>query len=131
MREIKFQYICKDACGEFFTFTKSLSELEEGALNIHTCGRIQEILSRRQYTGLKDCKGNEIYEGDIVSWTGYRLGGKSITGKPYERYNSVVKFVESTWHYRGKKNSLFHIDIYEDTEVIGNIYENKDLLEDE
>ncbi len=81
-----------------------------------------------QYTGLKDSKSKEIYEGDIMV-------------NPYDKKPmGFVKFMAhgvfaikrpkgTTWHnisvHGGKKPKDAWISFYE---VIGNIYENKELL---
>ena len=53
MREIKFRYICKDITGNIFAFITTIGDLEQAKLNINTYGRIDEIVARNQYTGLK------------------------------------------------------------------------------
>lgn len=73
-----------------------------------------------QYTGLKDKYGKEIYEGDILEF--------SKGGIMYVEWNDDFKMfvlVDPT----GKKASL-NICIYatEHIKVIGNIFENKELL---
>ena len=75
-----------------------------------------------QYTGLKDNNGKEIYEGDVI-----RVIGLPITGTDY-----AITFDKGMFGFLEHHDSCelwtighFHPD---DMEVIGNIYENPELL---
>lgn len=81
-----------------------------------------------QYTGLKDKNGKEIYEGDILS---YKSAHPKHDGKVF---NNVVEFAIGQslcgWRMRNKscivKATPYKFVI---SEIIGNIYENPELLE--
>jgi uncharacterized phage protein (TIGR01671 family) len=70
-----------------------------------------------QYTGLKDKNGKEIYKGDIVE----------INCGTYKD-NAVVNFIDGTFttHDRGFEPDIMPPE--KDMEIIGNIYENPELL---
>ena len=81
-----------------------------------------------QYTGLKDKNGKEIYEGDIFQ---YKLG-YSDTDPLQGLLHGVVTYDNQRCCYTGgsvgeKANPLFNINETK-IEVIGNIYENPELL---
>lgn len=71
-----------------------------------------------QYTGLTDKNGVKIFEGDIVK------NSRDVGLLYYKEKNSA--FTVKGWEYG---YWLWHDK--EDIEVIGNIYDNKDLLKEE
>lgn len=80
-----------------------------------------------QYTGLEDSKGVEIYEGDILDFE--LLRGKKSRGC-VEYSNKGARYVVP--FQRGKyERSLWHVCTFGKPVVIGNVYENPELLEQE
>ena len=123
-REIKFRAWVKDRKAIFEVIlinyaTKKVTYLLERV------GHLLNIVDEEfngvelmQYTGLKDMKGKEIYEGDILFET-FR-----------EEYFKVV-FENGSFRAEVDEYSLDLEDYDDICEVVGNIYENAELMEDE
>jgi len=79
-------------------------------------GRDCEIM---QYTGLKDKNGKEIYEGDIIV--------TRLNSPDNNEESLVVEFADGSFKLK-KENTYYYFPFLLNVEVIGNIYENPELL---
>lgn len=92
-------------------------------------GKTWEIM---QSTGLKDKNSVEIFEGDIVKVTGedeeYSYNGvvKNYADEGYPAFDIEYP---SEWHYESNALSAIMSGGHETIEIIGNIWENPELLE--
>lgn len=125
MREIRFR--AWDKVNEKMIFGNEL-QLSLNGLNLwvldqiykdeFTLGNINDY-KLMQYTGLKDDEtGKDVYQGDIVN-----LYWSDAIGEPH--FEKVV--MKNPFEYSSEEAMYFvHADMLE---VIGNIYENPELLE--
>ena len=133
MREIKFRAWLKEEKKmvniETMDFTeKSIQYLEKSEIvNAYLLRRVGfDDIELMQYIGLKDKNDKEIYEGDIVL---VKPGGTSTW------YKTIVKFKEGAF-IASLIDGEDYIYIFNrgfdsnDFEIIGNVYKNKNLLEE-
>ncbi len=73
-----------------------------------------------QYTGLTDRNGKKIFEGSILKLTDYH-GSRTV----HVFYGKSV----GCWMYGGDGYSDEYIFISSDKEIVGNIYDNPELME--
>lgn len=84
----------------------------------------KEDIILMQWTGLQDKNGNEIYEGDILKTPCAAL--KDQFNYTYVEYrNDIAAYVKRTSDTRAYTRLEIRIG---EVEVIGNIYENPELL---
>ena len=82
-----------------------------------------EHLVIMQSTGLRDELGEELFEGDIVKMA------KDVYSEP--TYYEVVRHYGGAYRLESKQHGCELWLRHTDCEVVGNVYENRDLLEDE
>lgn len=129
MRELKFRaWDGEEILADVSTWTDDYTDM----LNEYFSYWQDESLSDgklvfMQYTGLKDKHGKEIYEGDILAYTreeqiiSIRWDGSGANWQFDEHDNSFDDGV-------GRGNWGFNFGVAKHCEIIGNIYQNPDLL---
>ncbi|MBB5148201.1 YopX family protein [Ureibacillus thermosphaericus] len=125
MREIKFRAfnkaerkMCRVVSIDFTRFiTVRFPEFEHESDDYNDQMLIEEFEPLMQFTGLKDKNGKEIYEGDIVSYFGLK-------------YEVLFKNGAFGWMEDGEFYSFSEMtpSVFDEFEVIGNVYENPELL---
>lgn len=122
MRDVAVLHFTKSGKVNSIEYWKTPSELK----SYHV--RNIELM---QSTGLKDKNGVEIFEGDIVvinvnNGFDRLFDEKSVIKESKFHSGLVCELVKYDAEYR-----IFHASIFKyEYEVIGNIYENSELLED-
>lgn len=92
-----------------------------------TFQRLANEVELMQSTGLKDKNGKEIFEGDIIKVTNENSWLEVVS---YEKEKSMFVIEEINRNFKVPSSplyDLFNTTIFE-SEIIGNIYENPELL---
>ena len=119
----------------------TIKEIVQDVLNSSSDQTRKEKLSynvEMQYTGIKDNNGKEIYEGDIMRYLA-RYPKDFQEDNPHRRFGRVSNgvswsdnyccfLIDSTYE---KELVFLGFDENKQWEVIGNIYENPELLSTE
>lgn len=135
MREIKFRIwdgiklIYQDDIN-YIDFRRGFASVFDEYNYVENCSKDININSIMQYTGLKDKGGKEIYEGDILKGTtkGNSNEVLAITYVKWDRgqFDLYTEMTLASW-----EDALYNYMQFFDVEIIGNIYENPELLEGE
>ena len=125
MREIKFRAWIKELNEirevEYINFWKKMISFPNKFCKEYYLNADFDEIELMQYTGLKDKNNKEIYEGDIV-----KLRANHGIGviKYYDEWGAfVVEYIKP------RPLAVLGINYYkENIEILGNIYENPELL---
>ncbi len=95
----------------------------------HFCTGADEDVEFMQSTGIKDKNGVEIYEGDVIN---YRNSFRNpMTGSGSLSINRDFKIIFKDGEFKAKGFDIRLKNILNYSEVIGNIYENPELLRED
>lgn len=143
MREIKFR--AWDKVNKAFMSSEEFAIHDGDVMGLRYGNEMDDVLTDQvelmQYTGLKDINGVEMFDGDVVEVNiqEYVLGYYTET-----KYTSLIRYKDGSYYFDILKSETIQTDINDyplkdiinledvesdDCEVIGNKFENPELLE--
>lgn len=125
---IKGIWICEETTyGDFYPGLQEGDVIEDFKGHGISLGHFKEVLPETigEFIGVKDIKGNECFEGDIVKRkeTSSNTNYEAIYIIIHKNNSFVLQVIQS---HVFKKGSI--ISVIEDIEIIGNIHKNKEFL---
>lgn len=107
--------------------------IEQPAQDLDDCNHSYEVdfTTVGQYTGLTDDNGNKIFEGDIIRVKSFDWDYEYTTKVYYSSHTLCVNLCNQDYDYT---SIGFANDVWDEensvVEVIGNIYDNPELLKE-
>lgn len=131
MREIKFEYIVIGNCGNVIKEIFPLHDIQRGyAQKWLTVNSVRGDIHKRQFTGLTDVNGVEIYEGDVVRGSWINCDDEEVLVCEV----SIIKGCIAPFYecVGGSSGTLYYTQLNAcGFEIIGNKYQNPELLENQ
>lgn len=124
MREIKFRAWDSEQKEMYLFF--DIKDFTLGSLN-----RTDTGYKFMQYTGLKDKNGKEIHDGDIIKYDEDESMNHWVSGAVAQIISLPGRFTARLTPYdkfNGSNQNTLNEDFEDSVTIIGNIYENPELL---
>lgn len=137
MREILFRGKSKSINRGEWIYGSFVEDTDLNACCIRDKSLVYELVDREtvgQYTGLTDKNGKKIFEGDIISATALDTGEERRAVVCFGNFideNNDDEYIGFFIEFDGIKTTITQLSMEEcknRIEVIGNIYDNKELI---